>query len=215
MPNAKLPNKSEIQLAADAVIAIGNMVMDQLDGYGDIAASAAGNRGIAGFALGARDNTGGQDGDLSVQVESGQVALLNATSVTQAMVGRVMYAVDEDTVDDVDTGDLPIAGIMVGYVSATQCWVYVDRVLNKLLSLSGRTEFRTATVADGVAFADVQFPAGLNGGPAVASLLGAADGTATSIENLVWQGAGVLRANFNAATTTGVTVAAIAGKLTQ
>jgi hypothetical protein len=48
--------------------------------------------------------------------------LLTATSITQAMVGRLMYLVDDATIDDTSTYKLCV-GTLVQYVSTTSGWV--------------------------------------------------------------------------------------------
>lgn len=49
--------------------------------------------------------------------------LLVATSITQAMVGQPMYAVDDQTFDDEPGVEAIFVGILVEYVSATSGWI--------------------------------------------------------------------------------------------
>jgi hypothetical protein len=71
------------------------------------------------------------------------------------------------------------------------------------------TETRTGS-ATAAAFADIQFSSYMNGAPAIPALNTDGDATATSVARAVWQGAGLLRVFFNAASTGTVSVSATA-----
>jgi len=55
--------------------------------------------------------------------------LFTATSITQAMVGRTMYLVDDATVDDTSTYKLAV-GTLVQYISTTSGWVDIGGKTN-------------------------------------------------------------------------------------
>jgi hypothetical protein len=65
------------------------------------------------------------DGDKKCRVQSGRSYLFAATSITQAMVGDVMFVVDDQTFDDVaGTNGVP-CGRLVEYVSTTSGYVFI------------------------------------------------------------------------------------------
>lgn len=69
-----------------------------------------------------------------------------ATSVTQAMVGQPMYAVDNETVDEAQTNNAIFVGTMVAYDgSTTTAWVD----LNKMYGWGGLIMERVALTAAG------------------------------------------------------------------
>ena len=85
-------------------------------------ASAAGLC-FVGVAAEKVDNSGGSDGDDYVKVHTRGLFKMAATSITQVMVGEMMYLVDDQTFDDVPgTYGIPV-GILVEYVSATEGWI--------------------------------------------------------------------------------------------
>ena len=90
-----------------------------------IPAADAANNTVAGLAYERCDNTltGHTQGGKSCRVLIGGVALLMASSITQAMVGEAMYVVDDATVDDVVGTNGIKAGVLLDYVSATSGWV--------------------------------------------------------------------------------------------
>lgn len=133
LPNSKGTGRKRVYgVSADAVIAKGDMVMGD-GGYAESPAASAANDGILGIALEDVDNTGGADGDLSVEVMDDIEVLMDATSITAAMIGDVMFGVDATTFDETDTTNLPEAGVLrPPYVSTTRGWVYINADLNKV-----------------------------------------------------------------------------------
>jgi len=78
---------------------------------------------FVGVAAEKVDNSGGSDGDDYVKVFTRGLFKMAATSITQVMVGEMMYLVDDQTFDDVPgTYGIPV-GILVEYVSATEGWI--------------------------------------------------------------------------------------------
>jgi len=112
------------------VIYKGSLVGIPADGY--VEAMVLGTTiKFAGIAEEKVDNSAGSNGAKNVRVHTTGVFKLNATSITQAMVGQMMYAVDDNTFDD-QPGDYGIpVGILVEYVSATVGWIDIGAALGK------------------------------------------------------------------------------------
>jgi len=72
------------------------------------------------------DNTGGADGAKSCRVMSGRAFRFAATSITQAMLGDVMYIVDDQTFDDAAgvTNEVP-CGRLIEFISTTEGWIFI------------------------------------------------------------------------------------------
>lgn len=103
----------------------GSLVAIQADGHAVPAADAA-NLKVVGVAEETVDNSAGADGDKWVKVRYGILARFAASSITQAMVGRVMYVVDDQTFDEaVGTNGIK-AGRLVEYISANEGWIEVE-----------------------------------------------------------------------------------------
>jgi hypothetical protein len=124
--NTQLKVSVEIKaypVAATTDIFGGTLVCLTTAGYAVPCADTASYIAV-GVAEGRADNNPGSAGDIKVRVRSG-VALLNASSITQAMVGSMMYVVDDNVVDDgVGTNGISV-GPLLEYVSTTSGWVWV------------------------------------------------------------------------------------------
>jgi len=109
-----------------SIIYKGALVCLNAAGYLVPAADTAGFSGVVGVADEYIDNSGGSDGDKECRVASGRAFQFAATSITQAMVGTVMYVVDDQTFDDAAgaTNEIP-AGILVKRDGNTQGWLYI------------------------------------------------------------------------------------------
>lgn len=105
------------------VFYVGALVMINASGYAMPAAADDQNRGCIGVCSEYCDNSAGSAGDKYVKIDTG-VFLFAADTVTQAAVGTVIYADDDNTVDTSAT-DLPTAGLCVKFESATSVWVDV------------------------------------------------------------------------------------------
>ena len=103
----------------------GSMVALNSSGYLVPAADAAGNK-VVGKADEMVDNASGASGAKYCRVKSGRQFLFAATSITQAMVGKAMYVVDDETFDDVGGTNYIKAGKLTEYVSATSGWIQID-----------------------------------------------------------------------------------------
>jgi hypothetical protein len=147
--NKDVPRKAgEIQslLVEDNVhIYKGALVCLNADGYAIPAADAADNY-VVGVAYEECDNTltGHSQGGKSVRVYTGGVFKVVASSITQAMVGEMMYVVDDQTVDDaVGTNGIK-AGILVEYVSATSGWIAIVSTAGQAAVSADASDLATA-----------------------------------------------------------------------
>ncbi|MEK0431098.1 MAG: hypothetical protein RL139_902 [Gemmatimonadota bacterium] len=100
----------------------GGLVMINSAGYAVAAADAASGK-VVGVAI--KDYAAPtNDGDNDVEVLVGVFKLV-ASSITQAMVGTMMFVVDDQTFDDgVGTNGVK-AGILVRYESTTSGWILI------------------------------------------------------------------------------------------
>ena len=103
-------------------IEAGTLVMRTAAGLGQEAVAEVANGGIAGIA--AESKTSGTGGADFIQCLEGTF-LFDAASIVQGSVGDVMFAVDDRTFDETDTGNLPRLGFLEELVSATSGWIRV------------------------------------------------------------------------------------------
>lgn len=117
----------EYPVAANTKIYAGSLVCVNSAGYAAPAADTSGYR-FVGAAMEQADNAAGGDGAVSVRVRRTGVFEFDAASITPAMVGDNMYAVDDHTFDDAagPTNDVKV-GQLVKYVSATKGWIDIAR----------------------------------------------------------------------------------------
>jgi hypothetical protein len=90
----------------------------------------------------------GSDGDKTCRVHTEGVFQKPATSITQAMVGRKMFVVDDATMDESSTNKVEI-GTLVSYDSTTSGWVDIGRrdlLLGLQDHLAINTDLATKTV---------------------------------------------------------------------
>lgn len=106
------------------IIYAGGMVMLNSAGYAMPAAAAATNAGVVGVATETVDNSGGSAGDEFVKVQEGWF-LFAGTTLGQTTVGLPVYAEDDQTVDETQGANEPVAGILIEYVSASLGWVMI------------------------------------------------------------------------------------------
>jgi hypothetical protein len=66
------------------------------------------------------------DGDKKCRVRSGEIYDFAASSITQAMVGDIMYVVDDQTFDDAagPTNDIAV-GVLVEFISTTRGKIFI------------------------------------------------------------------------------------------
>lgn len=101
----------------------GALVSIDDDGYLMPASDTAAHR-VVGVADENVDNSGGADGALDCRVVSGRAFLFAASSITQAMLGDVMFVVDDQTFDETVTNGVP-CGRLVEFVSTTLGWIFI------------------------------------------------------------------------------------------
>lgn len=102
----------------------GSMVAVQADGHAVPASDAAALK-VVGLAKNTVDNSSGADGDLDVLVEEG-LFKLDATSITQAMEGQIMYVADDHTFDETLGTNGVKAGRLLEFISTTEGWIFIS-----------------------------------------------------------------------------------------
>lgn len=117
--------EQELPVAASTLIYAGSLVAVNADGYAVPAADIAGLV-VMGVAMSRADNSAGAAGDMQVVVRRRGVYRFRGSGLTQAQVGRDMYAVDDETVAAaaVTTNDVKV-GHLIGYISASDGWVAI------------------------------------------------------------------------------------------
>ncbi len=105
-------------VAANAVGAIGDLLMLDSAGYLAPAAAAAGNKGCVGLCFAPFDNTGGANGAFEAQAEEGVVTMSGAGFVA-GDVGTTAYAATSTTAQPAPGTNLPILGPIERFRSAT------------------------------------------------------------------------------------------------
>ena len=102
----------------------GTMIGTNTSGYAVNGNNAAADIKILGVATETVDNSGGSAGDLKIKVKAGTFLLEHAGTITQAMVGEMVCAEYNYTLNIAGTlSNDNIAGMCVEYVSATEAWV--------------------------------------------------------------------------------------------
>lgn len=102
----------------------GTLVAIQADGHA-VPASDAASLKVVGVAKDTVDNAAGADGDLDVVVETGLFRFV-ASSITQAMVGQMMYVVDDQTFDEALGANGVKAGRLLEFLGVTEGWIWVQ-----------------------------------------------------------------------------------------
>jgi len=116
-------NLKEYPVAASKIFK-GSIVALNDAGFAKAAADAANDR-VIGVADEFVDNSAGAAGDKKIRVVSGRAFKFAATAITQALVGDVMYVVDDQTFDDAKgTNGVP-CGRLIDFVSTTEGWIYI------------------------------------------------------------------------------------------
>lgn len=81
---------------------------------------------FAGQVEAERDNSGGNNGDLAVDLYQNTVRELVGSGFSLATVGKPIYATDNFTItDDPNAANAVFIGICMGYTSATKIWVHL------------------------------------------------------------------------------------------
>lgn len=118
----------DMPVAATTKIYAGSMVCANAAGYAVPAADTAAFV-MMGVAAEQADNLLGIDGALSIRLRAGRVFTFAATSITRAMVGDIMYVVDDQTFDDGVGANSVKAGTLVKFISTTEGEIQVHRGL--------------------------------------------------------------------------------------
>lgn len=108
------------QLAASQTIYAGSMVMLDSAGLARPAAASVSNNGVVGVAT--EKSTSGASDTIYVKVQEGTF-LMAGTTLAQASVGDLVYAEDDQTVDETQGSNEPRAGFLVEIESASLGWV--------------------------------------------------------------------------------------------
>ena len=111
-------------VAASQTIYKGVMVMLNSAGYLIPAAVGANNSTVVGVAEEAV-KSGTVAGATKCLVRSGRAFRFTADSIAQTNVGDLMYALDDQTIDETATLNAKLAGHLVEYISATEGWVFI------------------------------------------------------------------------------------------
>lgn len=126
--SADIPRKEaglqSFPVYANATIYKGALVCINSSGYAIAGANTAGNR-FVGVAYEKIVGTS-SSGAVNCRVYTMGTFKLTATSITQAMVGQMMYLVDDATVDDFTSRAISV-GTLVEYVSTTSGWVDIGK----------------------------------------------------------------------------------------
>jgi hypothetical protein len=120
----KVSGLKSYPVAASTKIYAGALVGLNSGGFAVPASDTAGVR-VVGVADAQVDNSAGANGALTVNVDADIVARFPAISITQAMVGQVMYVVDDNTFDDALGTNAIKAGRLVEFISTTEGWLHV------------------------------------------------------------------------------------------
>jgi len=106
------------------------MVAINSSGLAIAAAASASNHGVVGVATETKTSaaTGScVNGTCTITVQEGW-CLMVGTTLGQEDVGNLVYAEDDQTVDDSAGANEPVAGMLVQYVGASSGWVHVSSI---------------------------------------------------------------------------------------
>jgi hypothetical protein len=112
----------------------GAQVAIDADGYLVPASDAAGLRGGM-VAYEKVDNSAGADGDVKCRVYRKGIFLFDASSITLAMVGDMMYVVDDQTFDEATGTNAIMAGRLVDFVSTTKGWIDIEGAFTRRVGI--------------------------------------------------------------------------------
>ena len=115
-----------LPVAADAVIFAGALVVLNANGYAQPGDATAATHVAAGRAEERVDNTGGENGDITVRVQRGLFRWANSASadaIDHSHIGSLCYVVDDQTVAATDGSSARSAAGTVFDVDAQGVWV--------------------------------------------------------------------------------------------
>jgi signal peptide peptidase SppA len=122
------PNIQAYLMTASSTIYAGGLVMVDSAGTAVAAAAASSNHNVVGVAQ--ETKTSASSGSYWIKVADRQICLFAGDTLEQDDVGKIVYADDDQTVDETVASNDPVAGILVQYVSASAGWVYIDAAVN-------------------------------------------------------------------------------------
>jgi predicted RecA/RadA family phage recombinase len=140
--DAQIPRKEgglqSFPVEASTQIYKGALVCLNVSGY---LVAAADTEGLRFVGVAYENILGTTQGAVSCRAYTKGVFKLPATSITQAMVGRQMFVVDDATVDESSTHKLCV-GVLVEYSSTTSGWVDIGQ-RELLIGLQDHLDIRT------------------------------------------------------------------------
>jgi len=114
--------KRYLMKASDTIYA-GGMCMINSSGTAEPATASASNNGVVGVAI--ETVTAAASGNYYIRCQEGWYKFAG-TTLGQDDVGTLVYAEDDQTVDESAGSNEPAAGILMEYVSASVGWVFVS-----------------------------------------------------------------------------------------
>ena len=121
-------------LAANAVVFQGGIVLRNLaDGFLVQGQTVTGHVAV-GIALSSMDNTGGADGDMTLEYRPGRFRFENSTGgdeITAANIGDLAWIVDDQTVARTTGGSVRSQAGTIEDVDAQGVWVVLDEALTR------------------------------------------------------------------------------------
>lgn len=129
-------------VASATTIYKGGLVCLDATGYAIPAADTAGISNVIGVATEKIVNSGA-DGAKDIEIASNVDVLMDATSITQAMLGTTMYVVTDNDIDDAaGATNERAAGTLIEFVSSTSGWILIPTggIFSDLADLSVETE---------------------------------------------------------------------------
>lgn len=131
-PNRYKPSNGPTMTAklhAGTNVKVGDIMFIDADGFGIIGGDTNGMVGVIGIVAQDGDNTGGSDGDVSVEVDIGGALVLCTHTAGSQTVANMFDKVHVDGANAVDlyanVTNKNLLGVIVGVPSATTVWVHV------------------------------------------------------------------------------------------
>lgn len=115
--------KAYLMTASNTIYA-GSLVMVDSAGTVVSAAAVASNKNVAGVAQ--ETKTSASSGATWIRVSDNVICKFAGSTLEQEDVGSLVYAEDDQTVDESVGSNEPVAGVLIQYVSASSGWVYVS-----------------------------------------------------------------------------------------
>ncbi len=112
----------EFPVIASDIIYKGALVGVDATGFAEPAADTTG-LAFLGIAVGKADNSSGSSGDINVEVFTIGSFRIVGVGIVQGDLGKVLYVVDDSSVDDGAADNFVAVGTLEEFVSATDVWV--------------------------------------------------------------------------------------------